>query len=60
MDRFNIKKLKEVGGKEQYHFEISNRLVALENLEPEVDIINRAWEVIREIRPTYMEQKQRY
>jgi hypothetical protein len=31
-----------------YHFEISNRLVALENLEPEVDI-NRAWETIREI-----------
>jgi hypothetical protein len=42
MERFNIKKLNEVEGKEQYHVEISNRFAALENLDAEVDI-NRAW-----------------
>jgi hypothetical protein len=33
MQRFNLKKLNEVEGKEQYFVEISNRFVALENLE---------------------------
>jgi hypothetical protein len=42
MDRFNLKKLNEVEGKEQYRVEISNRFAALENLADEVDI-NRAW-----------------
>jgi hypothetical protein len=41
MERFNFKKLNGVGGKEQYHFEISNRFTAVENLEVKVDI-NRA------------------
>jgi hypothetical protein len=45
MERFNLMKLKEVEGKEQYRVEISNRFVALENLEAEMDI-NRAWETI--------------
>jgi hypothetical protein len=31
MERFNLKKLNEVEGKEQYHVEISNMFVALEN-----------------------------
>jgi hypothetical protein len=31
MERFNLKKLNEVEGKEQYLVEISNRLAALEN-----------------------------
>jgi hypothetical protein len=44
---FNLKKLNEVEGKEQYCVEISNRFTALENLHTEVDI-NRAWETIRE------------
>jgi hypothetical protein len=48
MERFNLKKLTEVEGKEQYHVEISNRFAALENLDTEVDI-NRAWETIRRI-----------
>jgi hypothetical protein len=26
MERFNLKNLNEVGGKEQYHVEVSNRL----------------------------------
>jgi hypothetical protein len=47
MERFNLKKLNEVEGKEQYRVEISNRFAALENLDAEVDI-NRALETIRE------------
>jgi 50S ribosomal subunit-associated GTPase HflX len=47
MERFNLKRLKEVEVKEQYRVEISNRLAALEELDTEVDI-NRAWETIRE------------
>jgi hypothetical protein len=47
MERFNLKKLNEVQGKEPYRVEISNRFAALENLEAELDI-DRAWETIRE------------
>jgi hypothetical protein len=47
MERFNLKKLNEVDGKEQYQAEISNRFTALENLNAVVDI-NRASETIRE------------
>ncbi|PNF31408.1 hypothetical protein B7P43_G04074 [Cryptotermes secundus] len=46
MERFNLKKLNEVEGKEQYCVEISNRCAALENLDTEVDV-NKAWETIR-------------
>jgi hypothetical protein len=45
MERFNLKKLNEVEGKEQY--QVGNRLAALENLDMEVDI-NRALETIGE------------
>jgi ABC-type hemin transport system ATPase subunit len=38
MERFNLRKLNEVEGKEQYRVEISNRFVALENLDAEVNI----------------------
>jgi hypothetical protein len=38
MERFNLKKLNEIEGKEQYRVEISNRLAALENSDTEVDI----------------------
>jgi hypothetical protein len=31
LQRFNIKKLNAVEGKEQYHVEISNKFAALEN-----------------------------
>jgi hypothetical protein len=47
MEEFNLKKLEEVDGKEQYHTEISNRFAAMGNLVAEVDI-NRTWETIRE------------
>jgi hypothetical protein len=32
MERFNLKKLNEVKGKEKYHVEVSNRCAALEDL----------------------------
>jgi hypothetical protein len=47
MWRFNLKKLNKVEGKEQFHVEISNRFIALENLDAEV-VINIAWETIRD------------
>jgi hypothetical protein len=46
-ERFNLKKLKEVEGKEQYCVKISNRYAALENLDTEVHV-NKVWETIRE------------
>jgi hypothetical protein len=47
LERFSIKELNEVEGKEQYRVEISNRFAALENLDTEVHI-NRAWETNRQ------------
>jgi hypothetical protein len=47
MERFNLRKLNEVEGKEQYHAEVSNRFAALKDLDAEVEI-NSAWERIRE------------
>jgi hypothetical protein len=45
-ERFNLKKINEVQGKEQCHVKISNMLAALENLEDDVHI-HRAWETTR-------------
>jgi hypothetical protein len=47
MVRFNLKKLNEVEGKEQFRVEVSNRFAALGHLDTEVEI-NGAWETIRE------------
>jgi hypothetical protein len=47
MERFNLKKLNEVEGEEQYHVEVSNRFAALEDLDVEVEI-SSVWEMIRE------------
>jgi hypothetical protein len=47
MERYNLKKLNEVEGKEQFRVEVSNRFAALEDLDAEVEI-NSAWEMIRE------------
>jgi hypothetical protein len=47
MERFNLKKLNEVEGKEQFRVEITNRFAALEHLDTEVEI-NSALETIRE------------
>jgi hypothetical protein len=38
MERYHLKKIKCVEGKDQYHIQISNRFAALENLDDEVDI----------------------
>jgi hypothetical protein len=46
-DRFNLKKLNELEGNEQYSVEVSKRFAALEDLEAEVEI-NSAWEMIKE------------
>jgi hypothetical protein len=47
MDSFNLKKLNDVEGKEQYRVEVSNKFAALEDLDAEVEI-NSAWEMIRD------------
>jgi hypothetical protein len=47
MERFNLKKLSEVEGKERYRVEISERFAAPENLDTEV-VNDKAWETIRE------------
>jgi hypothetical protein len=36
MERFNLKELNEIEGKEQYRVEDSNRFAALEDLDTEV------------------------
>jgi hypothetical protein len=38
MERFSLKKLNEVEGKELYCVEVSNRFAALKNLHTEVDV----------------------
>jgi hypothetical protein len=47
MEKFSLKKLHEVEGKEQYRVKISYRFAALENLDDGVDI-SRASETIGE------------
>jgi hypothetical protein len=47
MERFTLKKLNKVEGKEQFCVEVSNRFAALEDLYAEVEI-NSVWETIRE------------
>jgi hypothetical protein len=47
MERFNLKKLNKVEGKEKYCVEVSNGFAALEDLDAEVEI-NTIWETIRE------------
>jgi hypothetical protein len=47
MERFNLKKLNVVEGKEKYRVEVSNRFAALEDLDTMVEI-HIIWETIRE------------
>jgi hypothetical protein len=47
MERFYLKKLNQVEGKERFCVEVSNRFAALEDLDVKVEI-NSAWETIRE------------
>jgi hypothetical protein len=46
-DRFNLKKLNDIEGKEQFRVEVSNRFAAWEDLNTEVET-NSVWETIRE------------
>jgi hypothetical protein len=48
LERFNLKELNEVEGKEQFHVEITDRFVAMENLDTYVDV-NKAWELLERI-----------
>jgi hypothetical protein len=41
MERFDLKKLNEVEGKEQFRVEVSNKFAALEDLDTEVEINDR-------------------
>jgi hypothetical protein len=47
VERFSLKKLNEIEGKEEYRVEVSNGFAALEGMDAEVEI-NSAWEMIRE------------
>jgi hypothetical protein len=47
IERFNLKKLNQVVGKEQYYVKVSNRFAALGDFDAEVEI-NSAWETISE------------
>jgi hypothetical protein len=47
MERFNLKKLNKVKGRQQYRVDVSNRFAALKDLDAEVEI-NSAWETIGE------------
>jgi hypothetical protein len=47
MEKFNLKKLNEVEGKEQFCVQVLNRFAVLEDLDAEVEI-NSAWDTIRE------------
>jgi hypothetical protein len=47
MERFNLKKLNEVEGKEKYRADVSNRFATLEDLHAEVEI-NTIWKTITE------------
>ena len=46
-ERFNLRKLNELGVKEKYQIEITNRFAALENLNGDENV-NRAWGNIKE------------
>jgi hypothetical protein len=46
-ERFNLKKLNYVEGKEQFRVEVSNRFATLDDLDTQVEI-NSAWETIIE------------
>lgn len=48
MQRFYLKELNDAVVKEQCQVKISNKFVALENLDADMDI-NRAWEILERI-----------
>jgi hypothetical protein len=48
MERFNLRKLYKVEGKEKYHVEVSYRFSALVDLDSDVDI-NSSWKLLERI-----------
>jgi hypothetical protein len=48
MERFNLKKVNEVEGRNKHRVEISSRFVTLEDMDAEVEI-NTIWETILHI-----------
>jgi hypothetical protein len=50
VERFNLKKLNEVRGKEKYRVEVSNRFAALEDLDTKVEINSALCECSSEVR----------
>jgi hypothetical protein len=52
MERFNLKKLNNVEGKEQFRVQVSNRFA---DLDAEVEI-NSAWETIRDYKNVSQER----
>jgi hypothetical protein len=59
MERFNLKKLNDVEGKEKFRVEVSRRFAALEDLDAEVEI-NSAWEIITETIKMSAKESQSY
>jgi hypothetical protein len=47
MQRFNVTKVNEIGGKEHYQVKVSNKFAALENLDDDVDINRNITENIK-------------
>jgi hypothetical protein len=46
MERFSLKEINEVEGKDRYLVEVPNKFATLEDLDTEVEL-NSAWEMIR-------------
>jgi hypothetical protein len=57
-ERSNLKKLKEIEGKEKYRVEVSNRFGALEDSDAGLKII--IWETIRENKKISEKESLRY
>jgi hypothetical protein len=45
MERFNLRQLNEIEGKEKYRVEVCNRFAAFENLDADLEIMS-GWETI--------------
>jgi hypothetical protein len=58
MERFNLKKLNEVEGKEKYRVEVSNTFAAFEDFDAEVEI-NTIWETISENMKNFSKRESR-
>jgi hypothetical protein len=55
---FNLKKLKEVVGKEKHHVEASNSFAAFKDLDTEVEM-NSAWETVKKEYKNFSQRESR-